>query len=199
MIRHGQTDSNTGRLVDTAHPGAPLNSVGLAQADELAERLVGHPIEGVYSSDLTRAAQTAAPLASGLGLPVVQLRGLREIPAGQLEMSSQWQSYIDALLRWAADPGHRLPGGETAVEFAARYDEAIMRIASAGHRMAALVSHGAAMRVWLQMRTANVSDAGTRRLANTEVVVLEGSPEGGWAGISWGDEPLGLISNPNQH
>lgn len=199
MIRHGQTDSNTGRLLDTAHPGAPLNGTGLAQADALAAQLGEHPIQGVYSSDLTRAVQTATPLAAQLALPVVQLRGLREIPAGQLEMSSQWQRYIDALLAWAADPEHRLPGGETAVEFAAHYDEAIMRIASAGHQMAALVSHGAAMRVWLQMRTANVSDAGTRRLANTEVVVLEGSPERGWAGISWGDEPLGLISNPNQH
>lgn len=190
LIRHGETDSNVQYLLDTAHPGAPLNATGLAQADALAERLGDLPIEAVYASDLTRAVQTATPLAERLGVPVVQLPGLREIPAGALEMHTDWQPYIDALFRWVDEPEFRLEGGENAAEFTARYDAAIAQIAAAGHGVAALISHGAAMRVWIPHSVQNLTTPNERRLANTDIVVLEGSPDDGWVAVSWADEVL---------
>lgn len=193
LIRHGQTDSNIGRLLDTAHPGAPLNELGLAQADALAERLADAAIEAVYASDLTRAVQTATPLAELLGLPVIQLPGLREIPAGTLEMSPDWQIYVESLFRWVDEPEHRLEGGEDAAEFTARYEAAIAEIAAAGHEVAALVSHGAAMRVWIPHAAANLDTPNERVLGNTDLVVLEGSPETGWVALSWGSE---VFPNP---
>lgn len=189
LIRHGETDSNIGRLLDTAHPGAPLNQTGWAQAEALAQLLADEPIEAVYASDLTRAVETATPLAQQLELPIVQLPELREIPAGVLEMAD-WAPYIDALNRWLDEPEFRIEGGESATEFTARYDAAIAQIAEAGHEVAALVSHGAALRVWIPFRAENLSVPSTRHLDNTDYVVLEGSPEAGWVALTWAGEPL---------
>lgn len=190
LIRHGQTESNVGRLLDTAHPGAPLNQTGLAQAEALAELLGDEPIEAVYASDLTRAVETATPLANRLGLEVTQLKGLREIPAGTMEMSPDWQPYIDALLRWVDEPEFTIEGGENALGFIARYDAAINQIAEAGHATAALVSHGAALRVWIPTQATNLTVPSPRHLDNTQFVVLDGSPETGWTALSWADERL---------
>ena len=100
-----------------------------------------------------RTQQTAAPLAEMLGLEMVVLPGLREIQAGDYEMSTDWQPYIDAVIRWRDDPEHAIPGGDSGARFLARYDEAIARIASDGHESAVAVSHGAAMRVWCSARS----------------------------------------------
>lgn len=189
LIRHGQTRSNVKHLLDTAHPGAPLDETGLVQAQELAVRLADEPIEAVYSSDLTRAVQTATPLASDLGLAVGQLTGLREIPAGVEEMSPDWTTYVEMLVRWRQEPTHRLSGGEDAHAFLARFDAAIAQISRA-HDVAAAVSHGAAMRVWIPTRAQNMEWPNRRGLANTEVVVLEGSMRRGWTVLSWADELL---------
>lgn len=189
LIRHGQTEANVNHVLDTAHPGAPLDETGLAQAEALADRLAGEPIEAVYASDLTRAVQTAGPLAARLGHQVHQLPGLREIPAGVEELNTDWSSYVAALVRWAEEPHFRLERSEDAHTFFARFDAAIARIADA-HRVAAAVSHGAAMRVWVPQRANNVESPNTRGLANTDVITLEGEPGSGWLVRSWADEVL---------
>jgi len=189
LIRHGQTESNVNHVLDTVHPGAPLDETGLAQAETLADRLAGEPIEAVYASDLTRAVQTAQPLADRLGRPVHQLPGLREIPAGVQERNTDWSIYVSALVRWAEEPHFRLERSEDAHNFFARFDAAIARIAQA-HQAAAAVSHGAAMRVWVPQRANNIEVPNTRELANTDVIILEGEPASGWLVRSWADEVL---------
>lgn len=192
LIRHGQTDSNVTHYLDTVHPGAPLDATGRAQAEALADRLGSEPIEAVYASDLTRAVQTATPLARRLGVGVVELPGLREIPAGVEEGNTDWASYLAALVQWGRDPDSRLEGGESAVEFLTRFDGAIAEIAGAGHAVAALVSHGAALRVWTPLRASNlITGSGSdKHLGNTEVIVLKGDPEAGWTALSWAGEQL---------
>ena len=68
LVRHGRTAANVDLLLDTAHPGSPLDAQGQAQAGALVDRLAGEPIEAIFSSDHTRARQTAAPLAAARGL-----------------------------------------------------------------------------------------------------------------------------------
>jgi len=191
LVRHGQTHANVARQLDTAVPGLDLTDTGKEQARALAERLASEDLGAIYTSDLVRTQQTAAPLAERLGLQMVVLPGLREIQAGDYEMSTDWQPYVDAVIRWGDDPGHAIPGGDTGIGFMTRYDDAIQQIASDGHAAAVAISHGAAMRTWCTARLALPPDFfASRRLDNTHVVTLEGDPEGGWRLLAWGDEPL---------
>lgn len=182
VIRHGETAANVNLQLDTAWPGSPLNETGLAQADALAARMADVPLDAVYASDLTRAVQTATPLATSRNLDVVQLPGLREIQAGSHEMSTAWQPYIDVLEQWRTDPMAHLPGGEDALAFMGRFDAAIAHVAGQ-HERAAVVAHGAAIRVWFSARVG--SHLGEHRLRNTEVLALSGEP-GAWTYVESG-------------
>lgn len=58
LVRHGQTAWNVGAGNGEhfrGHIDLPLNDVGLAQAQSLAERLAHEPIAAIYSSPLQRA------------------------------------------------------------------------------------------------------------------------------------------------
>lgn len=188
LIRHGQTESNVKHLLDTAYPGAPLNSTGLAQARELADRLGDEPIEAVYASNLTRAQQTAAPLAEARGVEVQTLDGLREIAAGVEELNPVWDTYIDMLRSWSpSNMDSGLEGGETARQFVERYFAAIAHMASAGHDVAAAVSHGAALRVFGLTINPDLDPEVATPLGNTQWILLDGSPTDGWRIVSWGE------------
>jgi broad specificity phosphatase PhoE len=182
LIRHGQTSSNVGLLLDTAAPGADLNQTGREQAQTLVERLGAEMIEAIYASTLVRTQQTAAPLAEAHRLEVGVLADLREIGAGDFEMTADATNYITTLMRWGAgDLDARIQGGENATEFFVRYDTAIAHIAAAGHRTAVAVSHGAALRVWASARVPGFTEAiGNGHLANTGLLIAEGSPDDGW-------------------
>ena len=191
LVRHGQTHANVAHELDTAYPGADLTETGYEQAEHLAHRLEHEDLAAIYTSDLVRTQQTARPLAAVLGLEIVTLQGLREIQAGDHEMSTEWASYIEAVVRWREDPTQAIPGGDTGVGFMTRYDGAIRRIAEDGHESAVAVSHGAAMRVWCGARLGLPLDfIDGRTVANTHVVTMEGDPDDGWRLLAWGDEPI---------
>lgn len=191
LIRHGQTQSNIDHLLDTGHPGAPLTVEGRRQAATLADRLAAEPIEAIYSSDLTRARQTAEALAASKGLSVTEHPGLREIFAGEHDMSEDWVPYVSVLDTWHTEPENKLPDGENWLEFQERFEAAIDQIADTGVKVAALVSHGAALRVWIPFVCANTTagDARHWRLDNTDYVVIEGDRDG-WNLVSWADEDV---------
>ena len=189
LVRHGETHANVARQLDTAVPGLDLTDTGRQQARALAERLATEDLGAIYTSDLVRAQQTAAPLARALGLQVVVLPGLREIQAGDYEMSTEWAPFVETVKRWREDPEHAIPGGDSGIGFMARYEAAIRRIASDGHAAAVAVSHGAAIRVWTAGALQLAPDwFETRGVGNTLVVTMDGSPDDGWRLVSWGDE-----------
>ena len=184
LIRHGHTSSNALRVLDTGVPGADLDETGRRQADELVGRLAAEAVDAVYSSDLARAQQTAAPLASARGLEVAVLPGLREIQAGDDEMAA-WGShgYVATVQEWARGRWEvGTPGGEDGFAFFGRFDAAIAAVAAAGHDAAALVSHGAALRVWCSQRIDGFDEAlgGESGFANTGYVIVDGGPDAGW-------------------
>ena len=192
LVRHGRTAANVDFLLDTAHPGSPLDGEGLAQAAALMARLAGEPIEAIFTSDHTRAQQTAAPLAAARGLTAVLHAGLREVQAGDLEMGPDWAPYVGVLAAWHSDPTVRMPGSESGVEFLARYDAALAELEATGVRRAVVVSHGAAIRVWAGARCRNVTGEFLTRahVPNTGVITVVGSALDGWQVESWDDLPL---------
>ena len=84
VLRHGRTAWNaTGRFQGQAD--IELDERGLAQAERAAEVLAELAPVAIHSSDLSRARQTAAPLAARCGLEVQTDQRLREINVGTWE------------------------------------------------------------------------------------------------------------------
>ncbi|TDF99826.1 histidine phosphatase family protein [Paenibacillus piri] len=96
LIRHGTTEWNlAGRM--QGQMDTDLAAVGIRQAELLAERLKDEIWDGIMSSDLIRARQTAQTIASITGTPMwgVDVR-LRERHFGQLEGTT----LEDRVARW---------------------------------------------------------------------------------------------------
>lgn len=204
LIRHGQTPGNVLGQLDTAHPGPGLTELGERQAEALARSLARLEISSLYASTLIRTQLTAAPLAGRRGLDVTVLDGLHEIEAGALEKLTDREShlrYLGTVFGWAAgELDRRMPTGPSGHDFLARFDDAVARIAAAAATddggTVAVVSHGAAIRVWTALRAENVDAEFAARhvLANTGIVALEGAPADGWRMVHWDGSPVGGLA-----
>jgi len=64
---------------------APLTAVGRQQAQQVARRLSREHIDALYCSLQGRARETAAPIASALGLQIQTREPLREMDFGEWE------------------------------------------------------------------------------------------------------------------
>jgi broad specificity phosphatase PhoE len=136
------------------------------------------------------------------------LPGLREIEAGSLEKNTDHEShlrYLGTVFAWSAgELDRRMPAGPSGHEFFDRYDAAIAEIAASGgaagtgsaEGTVAVVSHGAAIRVWAGLRASNVEPgfAAGYVLDNTGIVALEGDPDAGWRLIHWDGSPVGGLA-----
>lgn len=89
LVRHGQIAANLDKVWHGS-TDSPLTPTGHAQARQLASHLARTrtTIRGVYASPLTRARQTAEPIAAALGLRVQLAPGLAEYCIGALEGTS---------------------------------------------------------------------------------------------------------------
>jgi probable phosphoglycerate mutase len=85
LVRHGQSEWNAEGRLQGQTPHVPLTALGHAQAEAAAEALRGSGAGAVYTSDLTRAVQTAAPIARALDVTAVPEPALREQALGALE------------------------------------------------------------------------------------------------------------------
>lgn len=200
LIRHGQTPGNVLGQLDTAHPGPGLTDAGVTQADALVSSLADSDVEAIFASTLVRTQLTAAPLSRGRGIDVEVRQGLHEIGAGALELRSDRDSihrYLETVYAWGlGDLGATMPGGADGHEFFGRFDEDIAAIASSGVDVAAAVSHGAAIRVWVSSRARNIlpSFGAEHALDNTGIVVLDGSTADGWTLTDWAGTPVDPVT-----
>ena len=148
LARHGQSDWNATRRWQ-GHADRPLTAKGRAQAHALAERLAHIELDGVYSSDLRRAAETARAVADAQGLEVIELQELREVDVGSwsgLTREEAEEGFPEGFARWRDG----FPGwddGEDYDEMAQRVIGAVIEIALANENGRTLVvSHGGPIR-----------------------------------------------------
>ncbi|MGE5586811.1 MAG: alpha-ribazole phosphatase [Clostridia bacterium] len=116
LVRHGETEWNAARRYQ-GHRDVPLSPAGELQAERLSRRLMRESLSAVYTSDLSRAVATARAIARPHGVPVVELRELREIDMGEWEGMSfhelQRTRPVD-VARWLEDTANNpIPGGES--------------------------------------------------------------------------------------
>jgi len=84
LVRHGQSAGNAeGRF--GGHGPTPLSELGMQQAQKTARLLAKEGVDLIYSSDLLRAVQTAAPLGELSGIAVNATADFRERHVGVLE------------------------------------------------------------------------------------------------------------------
>jgi broad specificity phosphatase PhoE len=197
IIRHAQTPANVRGELDTAHPGPGLTDLGLLQAARIPAALAGESIDAIYVSTLVRTGLTARPLAESLGLELRELPGIHEIEAGDLELATDHDSYrryLGAAFAWGSgDRAATMPGASDGHAFFQRFDSSIASIEQSRVPTAVLVSHGAAIRVWVAATAKNITPTFVteQELDNTAMVVLRGSSAEGWIMESWHGEPLG--------
>lgn len=151
LVRHGVTDWNRARRFQ-GQIDIPLNEEGRRQAALTGQRLAAEasqrPVAAVYTSDLSRAMQTAEPIARGLGLAVRAEPALRERHYGNFEGCTHEQlarDQADAWRRWRArEPDFVLPGGgESLRDFHQRVEQVLRHLATS-HPAATVVAvaHG---------------------------------------------------------
>lgn len=124
-------------------PGVGLSADGVAQAAALADRFGGMGIGAVLSSPIERARQTAAPIATRLGLAVEIDAGLNEVDFG--EWTGAAFSALQGRPEWDDWNHHRstarCPGGETMMAAQDRAVAAVMRASARHEQQIVLVSH----------------------------------------------------------
>jgi broad specificity phosphatase PhoE len=178
LFRHGETDWNReGRL--QGRTDVPLNATGRAQAEALARQLAGHRLECVLSSDLLRAATTAAFVAAACRVPIFSDPGLRETQVGEAEGLLWEEARIrfggELTERWFTDDGVAFPGGETGGETRARGLAALRRFALLHpYRRIGVSTHGAMIRQL--MRHALPPGSAPAATRNTVLYVLDYEP-----------------------
>ncbi|HUW63216.1 MAG TPA: histidine phosphatase family protein [Spirochaetia bacterium] len=167
LARHGLTEWNVqGRY--QGRQECRLSEQGKLESGALAVALAPVPLVGVYTSPLSRSAETARMVARRHGLDVVALPGLTEICHGDWEgrlvgeVARQWGGL---LARWRATPYDvRMPGGETLAEVEERVWPALEQV-TVNHpgRTVLLVTHDTPLRVILK-RILGLTEDGFWRL-----------------------------------
>lgn len=94
VTRHGETVENAAGIIQ-GHLEGTLSKAGKTQAQKLAQRLKDEKIDAIYSSDLTRAVDTAKEIATyHKGIPLFLVKELRERKHGNFQ--GKRRSEIDA-------------------------------------------------------------------------------------------------------
>ena len=165
LARHGQTDDNRQPIRFQGFRDTPLNDTGRAQARELAGQVADRParIASLWSSDLSRARETAEIVGARIGLAPRLDPRLREANRGDWEghfFIDIKRSDPDRFAAWMrAGPSWRFPGGESLQEQQDRVIAALTDIHTTGELPALVVCHGGCIRVMLCSRDPRGLDA----------------------------------------
>ena len=84
LIRHGETDWNVERKIQ-GQTDIPLNKNGQKQAKDSSEEISKLKIDKIYSSDLSRAKETAEIINKKVGAEITFDKRLREVNYGDFE------------------------------------------------------------------------------------------------------------------
>ncbi|MFC4124035.1 histidine phosphatase family protein [Nocardia rhizosphaerae] len=207
LVRHGETEGNVAKLLDTRVPGLPLTERGVAQAKAFGAGLV-RPPQVLVASEALRARQTAGYIEAATGSPAHILDGLFEVQVGELHGRSDPEAheFFQQIYRaWHYGELHlRAPGGESGRDVLDRIVPVLEGLRTEfltddAESDVVVVNHGAAMRL-VAMTLAGVAPPFTtnNHLDNTETIELLPTANGGWECLRWGrfTPPFALDAEP---
>ncbi len=141
LARHGETEWSL-NLRHTGTSDIPLTDNGRRHAEALGRRLAGREFAAVFTSPLSRAAETCR--LAGLGDQAVVREELVEWDYGEYEglTTAEIRETAPGWTLWS----HKIPGGETAEQVGARCD-ALIRDMLECEGDVACFAHGHLLRV----------------------------------------------------
>jgi len=151
LIRHGQSEWNILSKVQ-GQKDARLTDLGREQAKKIGKRLIDEDIDIIYSSDLSRALETAEIISSIINKPVIESREIREINFGLWEgltLEEIQDKYAEEYLIWMKSPDKlTLEGAETLESLKNRVMPFVDKIITENkNKNIAIVSHSASLKI----------------------------------------------------
>lgn len=150
LIRHGETMWNKEKRTQGIR-NIQLSELGKLQARYLAKRLEKENIDVIYSSDLSRAYETAKIVGKHIGKSVRPLPEIREMNFGEWEgltINEIKRKYQDIYNQWNTTPHiAKIPGAETLIQVQERAMKGVNHIIKENpDKNIVMVSHGAAIK-----------------------------------------------------
>jgi probable phosphoglycerate mutase len=182
LVRHGESApariDEPAPLVD-GQSDPELDARGHEEAERVAGRLEREEVSAIYITNLRRTAQTAAPLASRLGIEPRVEPDLREIHLGEWEGATfrRRMTENDPLARRVIEEQRWdiIPGAETTDAFLKRVRQGIERIAAAHTDQRVVVfTHGGVIATVIHLATdcAPFAFLGADNASITHLVVM---------------------------
>lgn len=184
LFRHGETETNRKGSLQ-GYMDVPLSPTGRKQAELLAGAVADIEFDAVFTSDLSRAVETAKVVVArqpGRGLhppcPLIIEPGLKEIHCGSLQgrtfpqIRDLWPDIYEALKQDPMDAPR--PGGETYREFYSRSISAFESICRTHpDSTLAIVTHGGVIRNILAYAQGIAVNPGDPAFANCSISAVQ--------------------------
>lgn len=190
IVRHGETAWNAEHRVQ-GQLDVALNDTGRAQAQAVARALLGERFAAIYSSDLSRARQTAEPVARQLSMRMLVESGLRERHYGifeRLTYAEIKQRHPEDYARFERrDPEYDFRTGEGLRAFSERAVRCVRALAGRHPGESILVvTHGGVLdKLYRFITGLPLSAPRAFAIPNCAINRIEASS--GWKILSWAD------------
>jgi broad specificity phosphatase PhoE len=197
FVRHGETDANVAKLVQS--PDQPLNERGLLQAARIADRSRNLSFQKIIASDYSRASQTAAAIGDANAIEVEVSSLFREYlgPSqffGSTNSTPEFLEYLALQREHRDDPIWHFSDEENYHDIAARADRAWEQLTDDPCTDILVVTHGLFLRMLVSkvllgdLLTPDIwyATGGSMKMSNTGITVCV--HEGGmWKLLTWND------------
>jgi broad specificity phosphatase PhoE len=145
LVRHGTTEWNREEIF-RGRVDCGLNAAGRAEATAVAAYFEGVELEGIYTSPLARAAETAAAIAVGRGMEVVSDPAFIDLDFGEWQghpLKEVREKYPELYRAWRERPQEvTFPGGENLDQVRERAWEGLLKVVRENpDRTVVIVSH----------------------------------------------------------
>lgn len=176
-VRHGESTYNVAGRLQGQSDEPRLSPLGLKHAHALVAALGQLEIDAIYCSPLTRARETAQPLAEILGLPLEFDDRLKEIDIGVFQgtlAAELGDRFPEEAARWRSqDPDYRIPNGESRRDLMRRALAAFQAIHAAGHGNVVVVAHGGVLAAALKALIGVPAERNPFMLYNGSISMIE--------------------------
>jgi broad specificity phosphatase PhoE len=188
LIRHGRSTANQSGIWQGQRE-FPLSEEGRSQARKVGKALARLGLDGIYSSPLGRAFETAEIIVRETNFPgeAVPVEGLSERRGGLLEGTTRAEreardpELAKKLLSLPEEECWRLVGAETDEEIVHRFERALssMLVRHSPWARLVVVTHGGVMRAFLRHRFGSGVLPGAARAPNASITRLKWDVGGG--------------------